>query len=273
MKGFSFNNFLKTTENSNSNYLNSKRGTVVFEPILTPENKFEIFEKKSYEFHIEKRASLNELSNAMEEINNLFAFYDDEYMRNFAKVREKELRNHVLMLQENLNNKDVEQSKILIQNLYDNIMKSVIKYYDQIREELQNKKKDIGHSIQIRLLNAEKKHIKELNEKVEEQANMLEILNNVNCEMIRIKENYDRIRKKNDHFYVENSEYHKKIKEETQKNKFLSLQMKQFKICIKNLNSKLKSDDYEENVVVNDKRLATEITYKSSKNNAKYFQI
>jgi hypothetical protein len=195
----------------------------------------------------EKEENLKELYKTLAEIENLNYHFNKKFFYGKALERENELRNHIKNLNDKLGTKEVEEVKTTIQDLYHEITGNIVNIQENMKNEIQVKKKDIENRINMRLLDTEVKHKKVIEDKIREQDDMLRQLNAFTSEMSKIKENYDIARKKINTLYLSNIDTQKKIQEEEKRNRIIKIQMKQYKIFLNDLKRKVSEMNNKDN--------------------------
>jgi hypothetical protein len=187
----------------------------------------------------EKEENLKELYKTIAEIENLNFHFNKKYFYGKTFERENELRMHIKNINDKLGTKEVDEVKTSIQELYQEISSNILIIQDNMKNDIQVKKKDIENRINMRLMDSEVKHKKIIEEKIREQDDMLRQLNAFTSEMSKIKENYDKARRRIDFLYLSNLDMQKKIQEEEKRNKIIKIQMKQYKIFLHDLKIKV----------------------------------
>jgi hypothetical protein len=242
----SFTNFLKSTEDFNKQYTvmninpnlntHSDQTNSTYENIIdqgeasSPDNIFnpEFMQK-------ERDDNLRELRRAIEDFENLNYNFDKNFFNNKNLFNEIEIGKHLLNLKDQAGGKNIDFMKNNIQSLYEEIIMHVGDMREKMRIEIQNKKKDIQNKTMMYLADAEYNHKLLLEQKINDQKEMLNGLNQVTKEMLKTKESYDKVRKMIDFYLISNAELTKKIHDESNKNKNYKLSLKKYKIYLNNL--------------------------------------
>jgi hypothetical protein len=242
----SFTNFLKSTEDFNKQYTvmninpnlnthsdqtNSTYENIVYQgEASSPDNIFNPqFMQK------ERDDNLRELRRAIEDFENLNYNFDKNFFNNKNLFNEIEIGKHLLNLKDQAGGKNIDFMKNNIQSLYEEIIMHVGDMREKMRIEIQNKKKDIQNKTMMYLADAEYNHKLLLEQKINDQKEMLNGLNQVTKEMLKTKESYDKVRKMIDFYLISNAELTKKIQDESNKNKNYKLSLKKYKIYLNNL--------------------------------------
>jgi hypothetical protein len=242
----SFTNFLKSTEDFNKQYTvkNIRLNTQFDQPNSTRENLVDQGEISSRDninifnplfMQKERDENLRDLRRAIEDFENLNYNFDKIFFNNKKLFNEIEIGKHLLSLKDQAGGKDIDYMKNSIQLIYEEIISHVGDMREKMRVEIHNKKKDIQNKTMMYLADAEYNHKLLLEQKINDQKEMLNGLNQVTKEMLKTKESYEKVRKMIDFYLISNAELTKRIQEESSKNKNYKLSLKKYKIFLNNL--------------------------------------
>lgn len=109
--------------------------------------------------------------------------------------REEKLRKTAIALEKNLVNK-YQGKHEEYDDLYNKLLENVKQIYDKIKNDINEKKKEVLENVDLQLYECASKQQKLIDEKIAEQEILLGSLNHVTYNMQRVKDNYDILRKK-----------------------------------------------------------------------------
>jgi hypothetical protein len=176
-----------------------------------------------------------ELTKAQSLLEQLRDDYDKYTSK--TKVRETELRSHIQNLSSKARIRDIHQIKNSMGDLHQQILKNISEIDNKTREQIIVQKKDIESRIGLRLMDSEYRYKTVLNDKIKEQDSVMKTLFEYTREMDRIRENYDKIKKKSIIFNNDNRELKEKIKSLEIKNSKMKIDLmnlKKFNNTLKN---------------------------------------
>jgi chromosome segregation ATPase len=179
-------------------------------------------------YKIEK--AKDEVEKSKRELDSLkqdFKLFD-----NRSLYKEDRLRDHITNTSVLVHDKSVEAKVAQLEDLYNQVLTNISNITNDIEQEIFNKKSDLDKRVDYRIMDAEYRYRNRLDEKVREQEEMARLLHAITQDMTKIKDNYNKIRKRIENHLGTKTEYQLNIREEKNRHELLLLELKKYKILL-----------------------------------------